>query len=171
MKIFLKNVLNHTIKNMPVYIMTILVFVALCCHLGIPSESIKDIFKAVIKVVSFIAFLFTTAYLFYDVVSTVESKNGIIEQNNTRIIELEKKKDEIIKNIMPNMAKTHYLRKIEEAVLPQLTDKEFDFVISKLDEANNQQTELRGQSIELWKWKIITLITLNGMFISIAKFF
>lgn len=171
MKNFLKKCISHIIRNMPIYVMTILVFVALCSHLGIPSESIKDTFKAIIKVVSFIAFLFTTVYLFYDVVSTVESKDGLIAQNNIRIVELEEKKNKIIEDIMPNMAKTPYQRKIEKAVLPQWTDKEFDFATSKLDEANNQQTELRGHSIELWKWKIITLITLNGMFISIAKFF
>lgn len=156
---------------MPVYVMIFVMFLAFCSRLNVQFDNLKHLLRCIIKVACFIAFVCTTVYLFYDVITTVEGENGIIKQNNKRIKELDDKKSVILDEYMPDAAKTEIQRSLEKTYAKTWTDKEFDFFIAKLDEASNEQIQLRNSSIEHWKWKIGTLIALNAFFISIAKFF
>jgi hypothetical protein len=171
MKNFYTKFINHLKENMPVYVMIFVMFLAFCSRLNVQFDNLKHFLRCIIKVVCFIAFVCTTVYLFYDVITTVEGENGIIKQNNTLINELEAKKLRILNEDMPDAAKINVVRSMEKNYTKTLTDKEFDFFMAKFDEANRQQIQLRGQNIESWKWKIGTLIALNAFFISIAKFF
>lgn len=150
--------------------MVYFMFLAFCSHLNVQFESLKVTLRYTIKIASFIAFVSITAYLLYDVIHTVESNDGLIKQNDELIKGLEDKKSEILSK-MSNAAKTKMERSLEKAFTPFWTDEEFKFFTTKLDEANNQQIQLRHDNIEIWKWKIGTLITLNAAFLSIAKFF
>lgn len=145
--------------------MTFLIFLVFCNSLNIQFESFKVILKSSIKVLSFIAFVYTTIYLFWEVTSGAKES---LDKNNNRIKELEDKKDKII-DLFDKCAKPkEEWEKPEEKIWP---DKLWDFQISCLTDCQKEQRSLSIRNIELWKWKIGTLITLNATFILIAKFF
>ena len=172
MKTIYKKFLYHIIENFPVYIIIFLMFIALCSHLNIQFYDLKNILRYIVKTISFIAFIGTTVYLFYDVIYTVESNNGIIKQNKELIQKFENAKS-IVLDAMINSAKNKLVRKLEILSIykKDWTNEEFNFFVAKLDEIDSKQTNLRNQNFESWKWKIGTLITLNAAFLSIAKFF
>ena len=167
MKNLYEKLISHITKNIPVYVMIFLMFLIFYKYLNVQINDLKVIIRTFVKVCSFIAFVLTTSYLFYDVIYTVESDSGLIKQNNNLIKELESKKEKILNGLSNMLDTAETQQNLESPSIKQW----MDFFISKLDEANTQQNELRKQNIEAWKWKIGTLITLNTTFISIAKFF
>lgn len=172
MKTIYKKFFYHITENLPVYIIIFLMFIALCSHLNVQFYDLKNIIRHIVKSASFIAFIGTTIYLFYDVIHTVEGNNGIIKQNKELIQKFENAKN-IVLDTMIDSAKNRLIRKLEILSIfeKDWTNEEFNFFVAKLNEIDSKQTNLRNQNFESWKWKIGTLITLNAAFLSVAKFF
>ena len=172
MKTIYKKFFYHITENLPVYIIIFLMFIALCSHLNIQFYNLKNILRYIVKLASFIAFIITTTYLFYDVIHTVEGNNGIIKQNKELIQKFENAKS-IVLDAMIDSAKNRLIRKLEILSIfeKDWTNEEFNFFVAKLNEIDSKQTNLRNQNFDSWKWKIGTLITLNAAFLAVAKFF
>ncbi|MGI5107921.1 hypothetical protein H0R94_13010 [Treponema socranskii] len=174
MKNIYKKFLYHITENLPVYIIIFLMFIALCSHLNVQFYDLKNIIRHIVKSASFIAFIGTTIYLFYDIIHTVEGENGIIKQNKKVIQKLENKKN-IVLNAISNSAKNRPKGNTFEIAMEAInksyrTDEERK-LITELYEINNKQAILKNQNFDSWKWKIGTLITLNAAFLAVAKFF
>lgn len=122
--------------------------------------NVNDVINA-IKILFFVLASILTIYTLKEVFVEIKFR---MEQNDKIIVEDMDK----IKCLTENNFSYVDKRQIDSNI--QRDEKVFDLQLRLLEEAHQETREMRNSNIELFKWKIGSLITITGLFFSLAKF-
>ena len=118
--------------------------------------NLQDI-KLILKGILFLGYIAITIYLLATVVSFVKRR---IDKNDERI-----KSNYITIDELIGLSSIPYETKPNS----ERDEKMFEWLLNKLDSLYKENLSISKYSIELWKWKIGTLITIAGMLLAVIK--